>query len=127
MTTEEIIQAREWTAQFMGYSIDNPEAPDWLWRFTNGLWVDDWHPEEYLNQTFLVINRMKELGWHLYIEPEPNLTFPNREEGEIVYEIGFYHPENMKLEIKPCRGFCMAEKVDAKSILKAAMAAMPEV
>jgi len=81
-----------------------------------------WRPDTDLNQVFMVVERMRELGWYLYCEPEPNMTFPNYKKAAIIYEIGFYHPENMKLELKPSRGFVMYDRINAHAILLAAHA-----
>ena len=70
MTDQELQELREWAAGVMGWMVGR----DFV--FTQGIGSSKhilfginkiWTPDLDLNQTFMLVERMKELGWDLYI------------------------------------------------------------
>ena len=110
MTPEEIQDWRDWSAKLLDKVIGNPAAPRWLQRFTDG-WqlVDNWTPDTDLNQCFMLVERMRELGWRMKLRMFPNVEKLTK------FECCFY---------RPGKQYEMQEAVDSPclSILKAARA-----
>ena len=73
MTQEEIPELKNWSAEFMEFRVEpykrqipgiSPPVYDEgfeYWSKTEGQIY--WHPDTDLNQTFQVVERMRELGW----------------------------------------------------------------
>jgi hypothetical protein len=124
MTQDGIQEAREWSGKLMGWTWYH-SLQEWICKGKNEpapigfkrdsgqeLRQNPWHPDKDLNQTFMVVARMREVGWYGRILFNSNLDDP--------YIVIFFHKksgETVKAEhINP-----------AHAILKAAMAAVPEV
>jgi len=119
-TAEEM---REWTAKLMGmtdcFCCNISNCQWWVKFFKNEAFPDgayehiiikeDWHPDIDMNQTEMVWERMRELGWYLNLIELVNGGFFC----SFMQVTG--HQKPIIEEISP-----------AHAIIKAAMAAMPE-
>lgn len=66
MNNTELQELRDWAARIIGEIIENPDSPRWCQKYTPGLLVervDDWRPDENYYQCFMLVERMRELGW----------------------------------------------------------------
>lgn len=74
MDDQELKELREWSAEVMGWKKEM--APYWPYRRADGSWAgyneyadqynrNKWTPDTDLNQCFLVVERMRELGWKI--------------------------------------------------------------
>ena len=78
----------------------------------------DWQPLTNANHWMMVVERMRELGWWFYADPNPHY-YPGRH-GEISYDIGFF---KIKCE-KRLAEVCGCEKITGEFVCQAALEAV---
>lgn len=84
-TPNEVLELRCWSAEvLMGWILSemkylscHPVTKQVYYGREDGsfvCWVEDWHPddpESPVKQILMVVERMRELGWHLSIRSKP--------------------------------------------------------
>ena len=87
-------------------------------RLSDGYWEIEWLPLTNANHWMMVVERMMELGWWFYADPNPHY-YPKRH-GEISYDIGFF---KIKCE-KRLAEVCGCEKITGEFVCQAALKAV---
>lgn len=86
MTPEERLDLRRWSAKLMGFRMAAQNImgmqvwgggyADYIFKDGTRIAVQDWHPDEDANQCFMVVERMRELGFNFNLnwQGHPGIT-----------------------------------------------------
>jgi hypothetical protein len=76
MTPKEIQELRRWSAELCEYTEQFNLGDAIACKDKSGAWIQ-WKPDVDLNQTFMVVDKMRELGWYLKFETSPPNEYSN--------------------------------------------------
>ena len=132
ITPEEM---REWTAKKMGWKLGTTSVrnsytgiathePAWIDEHgTHKFFVVAWTPDTDLNQCFMLVDRMGELGWNLYISiPQKGFGMPYWPIDEVTADF----QKSLHGPSMPPSSFERCNKSLAHAIILAAMATEEE-
>lgn len=70
---QELQEIRDWAARKMGWTLNQPDFEDeWdhsSWLMHGKEWIprSGWLPDTDLNQAFMLVEKVRELGWELWL------------------------------------------------------------